>query len=225
MLSIKNDTKINEGRGKGSGASYLPWIQTREISSVGTCSNPKDWKTGRTVELLSQGEAYYWHILRWNDEIEDIREQYPLDLETTLEICDDYNVKHPRNRHTYMTSDFYVTYKDGKEKVFSVKPSRNVLKKKRAKEKLAVEKVYWEKFRHVPFEIVYKDEMNIVFAENIRMVCMFYDLSSVFDEMSMLKHYIATKKIQVYMESEPLDFQYLLEIYRDVWYCVKKKDS
>ena len=115
VLSIKNDTKINEGRGKGSGASYLPWIQTREISSVGTCSNPKDWKTGRTVELLSQGEAYYWHILRWNDEIEDIREQYPLDLETTLEICDDYNVKHPRNRHTYMTSDFYVTYKDGKE--------------------------------------------------------------------------------------------------------------
>ena len=64
VLSIKNDTKINEGRGKGSGASYLPWIQTREISSVGTCSNPKDWKTGRTVELLSQGEAYYWHILR-----------------------------------------------------------------------------------------------------------------------------------------------------------------
>lgn len=58
--------------------------------------------------------------------------------------------------------------------------------------------------------------MNIALAENIRMVCMFYDLSSVFDEMSMLKHYIATKKIQVDMESEPLDFQYLLEIYRDV---------
>ena len=58
--------------------------------------------------------------------------------------------------------------------------------------------------------------MNIILAENIRMVCMFYDLSSVFDEMSMLKHYIATKKIQVDMESEPLDFQYLLEIYRDV---------
>lgn len=58
--------------------------------------------------------------------------------------------------------------------------------------------------------------MNIVLAENIRMVCMFYDLSSVFDEMSMLKHYIATKKIQVDMESEPLDFQYLLEIYRVV---------
>ena len=63
--------------------------------------------------------------------------------------------------------------------------------------------------------------MNIVLAENIRMVCMFYDLSSVFDEMSMLKHYIATKKIQVDIESEPIDFQYLLEIYRDVLHEVK----
>lgn len=57
------------------------------------------------------------------------------------------------------------------------------------------------------------------------MVCMFYDLSSVFDEMSMLKHYIATKKIQVDMESEPLDFQYLLEIYRDVLPEVKGGSS
>ena len=81
-----NASKIEEGRGKGSGASYKPWIQTREISSCGTCSNPKDWKTGRTVELLSQGEAYFWHMLRWDDNILDIREQYPLDLELTNEI-------------------------------------------------------------------------------------------------------------------------------------------
>ena len=68
-----NASKIEEGRGKGSGASYKPWIQTREISSCGTCSNPKDWKTGRTVELLSQGEAYFWHILRWDDNILDVQ--------------------------------------------------------------------------------------------------------------------------------------------------------
>ena len=34
--------------------------------------------------------------------------------------------------------------------------------------------------------------------------------------MSMLKHMIATKRIQVDMESEPLDFPYLLEQYREV---------
>ena len=207
--------KIEEGRGKGSGASYKPWIQTREISSCGTCSNPKDWKTGRTVELLSQGEAYFWHMLRWDDNILDIREEYPLDLELTNEICDDRCCKHPGGRNCYMTTDFYVIYKDGSEKAFSVKTSRNLLKKRRTKEKLDIERCYWEKFRHVPYEIVFKEDMNVVFAENIRIVSKFYNASSVFDEMSMLKHMIATKRIQVDMESEPLDFPYLLEQYRE----------
>lgn len=212
-----NASKIEEGRGKGSGASYKPWIQTREISSCGTCSNPKDWKTGRTVELLSQGEAYFWHMLRWDDNILDIREQYPLDLELTNEICDDRCCKHPGGRNCYMTTDFYVIYKDGSEKTFSVKTSRNLLKKRRTKEKLDIERCYWEKFRHVPYEIVFKEDMNVVFAENIRIVSKFYNASSVFDEMSMLKHLIATKRIQVDMESEPLDFPYLLEQYREAY--------
>lgn len=210
-----NASKIEEGRGKGSGASYKPWIQTREISSCGTCSNPKDWKTGRTVELLSQGEAYFWHMLRWDDSILDIREQYPLDLELTNEICDDRCCKHPGGRNCYMTTDFYVIYMDGSEKAFSVKTSKKLLKKRRTKEKLDIERCYWEKFRHVPYEIVFKEDMNVVFAENIRIVSKFYNASSVFDEMSMLKHLIATKRIQVDMESEPLDFPYLLEQYRE----------
>ena len=49
-----NASKIEEGRGKGSGASYKPWIQTREVSSCATCSNPKDWKTGRTATNIIQ---------------------------------------------------------------------------------------------------------------------------------------------------------------------------
>ena len=63
--------------------------------------------------------------------------------------------------------------------------------------------------------------MNVVFAENIRIVSKFYDAPSVFDEMSMLKHMIATKRIQVDMESEPLDFPYLLEQYREALPKVK----
>ena len=94
-------------------------------------------------------------------------------------------------------------------------PEINLLKKRRTKEKLDIERCYWEKFRHVPYEIVFKEDMNVVFAENIRIVSKFYNASSVFDEMSMLKHMIATKRIQVDMESEPLDFPYLLEQYRE----------
>lgn len=213
---LSNKAKLKEGRGQGFGASYKPWIEAREVSSCGTCSNPIDWKTGRTVELLSQAESYFWHILRWNDFVEDIREQYPLDLETTLSICDDFRIKHPHDRHTYMTSDFYITYKDGSEKVFSVKTSKKVLEKKRTKQKLAVEKIYWQQFRNVPYEIVYKNEMNVILAENIRIVSVYYDANKVHDKASLLKHLIATKKIKVDMESEPLNIPYLLEQYRNV---------
>ena len=213
---ISNESKIEEGRGKGKGEDYKPWIETREIGSKGTCSNPIDWKTGRTVELLSQGEAYFWHILRWNDAIDDIREQYPLDLKTTLKICDEYGIKHPHDRNTYMTSDFYVLYKNGKEKVFSVKNSRTVLKNKRTKEKLGIEACYWKKYRNVDFEIVYKEDMNIVYAENIRFVCVYYDRSKVFDEISLLKHLIATKQIVVDMENNLIDIPSLLKQYHEL---------
>lgn len=215
MLTKSNEAKLKEGRGKGSGADYIPWLTTSEVSSVGTCSNPIDWKTGRTVELLSQGEAYYWHILRWNDSIADIREQYPLDLETTLSICDEFGVKHPHDRRTYMTSDFYVTYVDGSEKVFSIKPSKKVMNKRRTKEKLAVESIYWKKYRNIDYEIVYKEDMNIILAENIRFVCAYYDRSKVFDEISMLKHLIATKQIMIDMENYELNLPQLLMDFKE----------
>lgn len=216
MLTKTNVYKLEEGRGKGHGAEYKPWIETREVSSIGTCSNPIDWKTGRTVELLSQGESIFWHILRWDDTVDDIREQYPLDIETTLKICDDFNIKHPHDRKTYMTSDFYVTYKDGTEKIFSVKNSRDVLNQKRTKEKLSVEACYWKKYRNIDYEVVFKDEMNQILAENIRFVCVYYDRSRVFDETSLLKHLIATKQIKVDMETQFLDIPTLLETYRNL---------
>lgn len=161
MLTKTNEYKLEEGRGKGHGRDYKPWIETREVSSSGTCSNPIDWKTGRTVELLSQGESYFWHILRWNDKVDDIREQYPLDIETTLKICDDFNIKHPHDRKTYMTSDFYVTYKDGTKKIFSVKNSRDVLNQKRTKEKLSVEACYWKKYRNIYYKLVFLEKNSI----------------------------------------------------------------
>lgn len=161
MLTKTNEYKLEEGRGKGHGRDYKPWIETREVSSSGTCSNPIDWKTGRTVELLSQGESYFWHILRWNDKVDDIREQYPLDIETTLKICDDFNIKHPHDRKTYMTSDFYVTYKNGTKKIFSVKNSRDVLNQKRTKEKLSVEACYWKKYRNIDYKLVFLEKNSI----------------------------------------------------------------
>ena len=115
-----------------------------------------------------------------------------------------------------MTSDFYVTYKDGTEKIFSVKNSRDVLNQKRTKEKLSVEACYWKKYRNIDYKLVFKDEMNQILAENIRFVCVYYDRSRVFDETSLLKHLIATKQIKVDMETQFLDIPTLLETYRNL---------
>ena len=89
MNRISNKTKENRGYGKGEGKNYKPYIQAHEFNSQGTTVTRRDWITSRSVELLSQGEAEYWHILRFNDDIIDIREQIPLPKEDTTAIAEE----------------------------------------------------------------------------------------------------------------------------------------
>ena len=53
--------------GTGEGKDYIPYITTSEFNSRGTTSVIKDWKTGRGVHCLSQGETLWYYILRWDD--------------------------------------------------------------------------------------------------------------------------------------------------------------
>lgn len=112
MKQISDQRKRQEGRGTGTEKDYKPYIQAREVNSLGTCSNPIDWKTGRTVELLSQGESALWHILRWDDDVVDIREQYPLDLKQTFKISGKLGIQHPGKNP--MTTDLLATMRDGR---------------------------------------------------------------------------------------------------------------
>ncbi len=136
----------------GTGANYKPWIKIRELNSIGTASNVIDWKHGRQMELLSQAEVWWYYVLRWDDNVVDIREQYPLSLEETLAICDKQRFVHPGNRSTHMTTDFLVAYRDGSQKAFSIKADRSALDDPRTVEKQYVEKMYWEA-AGIPFQI------------------------------------------------------------------------
>ena len=114
MREISTKTKLKQHRGEGEGASYVPWIFTREIKgNSGTSTILNDWKHGRQVHLLSQGELWAYYILRWRDDVIDIREQFPLDIKRTIAIADMLNVKHPMDRDHYMTTDLLVTYLHG----------------------------------------------------------------------------------------------------------------
>ena len=89
MPRITEEGKLKQNRGTGTGADYIPWIRAREFNSKGTASTFADYKHGREIQVLSQGELYYYYLLRWQDDVVDIREQYPLDFEETIKIADE----------------------------------------------------------------------------------------------------------------------------------------
>lgn len=215
---VSEKTKQNQRRGKGEGASYKPYIKTREVPSTGTGRILKDKITGRQMHLLSQAEVYAYYLLRWDDSVIDIREQYPLDLEDTLKIADHLGYKHPHDRKTSMTTDFLVTYReeDGTKtyKAYSVKASRENLQNDRTVEIQRIEMAYWN-LKGIPFEIVFKEDMNRMKVGNIEAVMDYWDAKNVKTDIDMIKYLIAHKKIIVDMETAPLDFANIAKSFRE----------
>ena len=215
---VSEKTKQNQRRGKGEGASYKPYIKTREVPSTGTGRILKDKITGRQMHLLSQAEVYTYYLLRWDDAVVDIREQYPLELEDTLKIADHLGYKHPHDRKTSMTTDFLVTYreKDGTKtyKAYSVKASKEILQNDRTVEIQRIEMAYWN-LKGIPFEIVFKEDMNRIKVGNIEAVMDYWDAKKIKTDIDMIKYLIAHKKMIVDMETAPLDFTDIARAYRE----------
>ena len=205
---ISEKRKETEGWGAGTGANYKPYIKVNEFNSLGTTCNPVDWKTGRTMHFLSQGEMYLYYLLRFREDVIDIREQFPLELEETLAIAKDLGYKHPKNKSTRMTSDLLVDFVDGTQTVYSVKRSSKDIENKRTREKLAIEEAYW-KAKDIDFKIIFTESLDINTVTNIRLVVEFYNKEDVYDEISYIKHLIATKQINVDLTKGLIDYSKL----------------
>ena len=221
MPRITEAGKRREGRGKGHGANYKPWIKIREFNSAGTTANVVDWKHGRTTQLLSQGEEWYYYALRWDDNVLDIREQFPLfEPEDTVKIADDFGFKHPKDRSTTMTTDMLVDYADGYQEAISIKNSRADVNYKlartehdkrqamRAAEKLMIEKKYWAE-KGIKWKLLYKEDLDPLYVNNIKRVVIYYRKEKVHDDISRIKHLIATKQIVVDL-FKPIDYRKLV---------------
>lgn len=220
---ILEKTKLKQKRGSGYGASYKPWINTNEFPGhLGVHHNLVDWKTGRQLQLLSDGELWQYLILRWNDEVTDIREQYPLDTEVTSVLYEDYSkFHHPSDKNglLHMTSDLLVDYADRHQEVYSVKASRDELLKTGKKTenmiiRLTVEKRYWTG-RDVKWHLVFKEDMNRAYAENISSVIYYWKPSEVVDKVSLFKFLVAHKQIVIDMESHAIDALEFFELAND----------
>ncbi len=205
MRSKSQHTKYKLKMGTGDNAKYKPYIQVGEFGSLGTAACVIDYKTGRTVHLLSQAEVIAWHLLRWKDNVIDIKEQYPLPIKDTLKIAKDYGISHPfkNGEPTVLTTDLYVIRDTGNFAI-SIKTSMNNLKYNN----LFIEKKYWKE-HNIPWRLISKDELNIARYKNIRNVTHYYDLDYFPDEISFLKFLIARKLLIVDMD-KPLDYEQII---------------
>lgn len=108
---------IAEGVGAGSGAEYRPWIQVRDISSLGRKHLVPGTRFGRDVHLLSNVEFNLFLMLEWSDAVLDINEQFALDRDLTQDVARKLGIKHPyypgTDVPTVMTADFLVTLRRG----------------------------------------------------------------------------------------------------------------
>lgn len=203
-------TRLNELRGTGELGEYKPFINARDFNSIGTCEIVPDWITGRSVELLSQGEAMYWYILRFNPDIVDIKEQFPMNPNETVALADSLGIKHPKNRSHIMTIDFLITYRDGHQEAHSLKTSKKILEKDRNCELLFLEKSFWE-LHGIPYRLIFKNELNNIYARNIRFCSYNANINTVTDKMSCLKYMIINHLITIdTIETEELNLRKLL---------------
>ncbi|WHH60978.1 TnsA endonuclease N-terminal domain-containing protein [Petroclostridium sp. X23] len=166
--------RIKEGRCLKDGKEYIPWIKVPEIPSRGTSLRTYNIQTQRQHHMLSRLESFYYMTLEWyEDVIKDIKEQYAiLNMDETIQIAHEIGVKHPAAPKTKVivpiTTDFLIEIQvDDKTKTIArtVKYEKDLLKK-RTREKLEIERIYYE--RHgIDWGIITEKNIDKVFIGNI----------------------------------------------------------
>ena len=172
------EKKINkfilDGRGSGERAFYKPWILTRELKGASSRKiRVKGQLTGRVHHLLSDLEKKIFFLLEWRYNVYDIREQYPLlPNNATIRIAEENGLRHSKYPYTglpiVMTTDFFVTkILDGQEKHIAIcaKYSKD-LGNKRVRQKIFIEKKYWEE-QGIDFRIFTEKDINSIVIQNI----------------------------------------------------------
>ena len=165
------DRFLREGRGTGIYTEYIPWhrVSRGDPSSRGR-SHLLNWR-GRQRELLSDGELVLTLFATMLPNINDLREQFPLSLETgghelcdyypgalkegfpgTKEIANKLEYRHPTTRGNgetapwVMTTDLLLALEqpDKRLSLLAVAyKTQEDLEKSRTKQLLEIEQAYW----------------------------------------------------------------------------------
>ncbi|MBF4323748.1 TnsA endonuclease N-terminal domain-containing protein, partial [Vibrio anguillarum] len=95
--------------------------------------------------LLSRLELAAFLSFDYSSNTIDIREQFPIPIEDTLDICRQLGIKHPQvsGKLKVVTTDFLFDFKKQKQLALTVKYV-DELADPRVIDKLQIEKAYWE---------------------------------------------------------------------------------
>ncbi|MFT8347319.1 TnsA endonuclease N-terminal domain-containing protein [Clostridium saccharoperbutylacetonicum] len=176
MARKKSDEqKLKEGAGTGRSHEYIPWIKVHEFGSKGRVHRILGWKTRRIHQLLSDLELDYFLNVQWEDNVIDIREQFPLlPIEDTILIAENIGVRHPalnnkKGKEVVMTTDFLITVNTGgvvKDIVRTIKFNQE-LTKQRVIDKFKIEKEYFKRKGYDDWGIVTEQFINKIKSRNI----------------------------------------------------------
>ena len=161
-----------EGRGKGEGPKYRPWIEVHDFSSRGRVERTESARFGRTIHLMSDVERDTFYAAEWAQPVLDLREQYPLDRTITLEIAGALNIRHPyypgTNIPTVMTVDFFLKVVRNGVRGYEVIDCKRTegAEDARSLEKLQITRTYFAGM-NIPHRLVFHSQLPKTKIRNI----------------------------------------------------------
>lgn len=125
---------------------------------------------GRVHHFLSGMEFSAFLVFDWCRDVIDIREQFPIPLVDSLNICRQLGIRHPQEKGQLkiVTTDLLIDFSDGSQLAIPVKPATQ-LEDKRTIEKLQIEKSYWESSQ-VPCQIFTDQEVSKDLKMNLKWI-------------------------------------------------------
>ena len=160
-----------EKRGQGHGKDYKPYLTVRDVPSRGRVHRRPALTHNRIVHLLSDLELAAFLVFDWNSSVTDIREQFPLNPEVTIDIASRFGIKHPAYKGVLqvMTTDFLVDMEVSGQCVnhaVSIKYADD-LEDERTLEKQELERLFWEG-EGVDWFIFTEQDVPVTSVKNIR---------------------------------------------------------
>lgn len=146
----KIEQRQAEGFGQGKGSAYKPWLEVKDVGSHGRARRVWSHKTGRVHHLFSDVELDIFVAAEWANEVQDIREQFPLDREITQTIAQKLGIRHPyypgTDVPTVMTVDLLLSISYGGEtKTVAINAKRDEeAEDERSLLKLEIQRTYFE---------------------------------------------------------------------------------